>query len=91
MTARPRISSGLVGSSTQYGCQGAIAAIAASAWATPQRWFASTAILMPGPTASRASAIRRTSSPLSAPTFSLIWVKPSATACLDSAISFSSE
>ena len=89
--ARPRISSGLVGSSTQYGSQGASAAIAASASATPQRWLASTAILMSGPTTSLARAIRRMSSATSAPTFSLIWVNPSATACRDSAASFSSE
>jgi len=35
--ARPRISSGLVGSSTQYGSHGAIAAIAAIACSIPQR------------------------------------------------------
>ena len=61
IAARPRISSGLVGSSTQYGSQGASALIAAIASATPHRWFASTAIRMPGPTASRASAMRRAS------------------------------
>src|SRR6185437_10711784 len=89
--ARPRISSGLVGSSTQYGSQGARAAMAASASATPHRWLASTAILMPGPTASLAIAMRRMSAMVSAPTLSLIWVNPSATACRDSAASFSSE
>lgn len=89
--ARPRISSGLVGSSTQYGSQGASAVTAAVAWAIPHRWLASTAILTPGPTASRARAMRRMSSAMSAPTLSLIWVNPSATAWRDSSMSFSSE
>ena len=56
-------------------------AIDDSAWATPQRWLASTAIRMSGPTTSLARASRRTSSSTSAPTLSLICVKPSATAC----------
>jgi hypothetical protein len=34
--------------------------------------------------------MRRTSLPVSAPTLSLIWVNPSATACRASAASFSS-
>ncbi len=85
-----RTSSGLVGSSIQYGSKGASARIQSTASATSQRWLASTAIRMPGPTASRASRIRRRSSSRSAPTFSLIWVKPAATASLASRVSFSS-
>ncbi len=51
MAARPRISSGLVGSSTQDGFHGASAEIAAVACPTPQRWFASIAMRTSGPTA----------------------------------------
>lgn len=84
------MSSGLVGSSIQCGSYGASAVIHFTASATSQRWLASTAIRTSGPTASRARASLRTSSPRLPPTFSLIWVKPSATASFASLTSLSS-
>ena len=84
------MSSGLVGSSTHQTSYGVSASIQAIASATSQRWLASIAIRMSGPTASRASRIRRMSSSRSAPTFSLIWVNPSATASWHSRTSFAS-
>jgi hypothetical protein len=89
--AWPSTSSGEVGSSIQYGAYGASRLIHSTAGATSQRWLASTAIRIPSPTVSRATRIRRTSSSTDAPTFSLIWVKPSATASRASRASFSSE
>ena len=55
MRARPRTSSGEVGSSIQYGSNGASARIQPIASSTPQTWLASTAMGTCGPTASRAS------------------------------------
>lgn len=88
--ACPRTSSGLVGSSIQYGSNSARALVQSMASSTFQRWLASIAMRMPGPTTERATRQRRTSSVRSAPTFSLIWVKPSATASAASRVSFSS-
>ncbi len=55
-----------------------------------QRWFASTAMRTPGPTAARAARIRRMSSASDAPTLSLIWVKPDATASRARRVTFAS-
>ena len=52
----------------------------AIASATSQRWLASMAIRMSGPTTSRAMPSGGCRRSRSAPTFSLIWAKPSATA-----------
>ena len=82
------MSSGKVGSSIQYGSYARSRSIQSIASATPQIWFASTAIGMSGPTVSRAMASRRTSSARLPPTFSLISEKPSATASLASLASF---
>jgi hypothetical protein len=90
MRACPRMSSGLVGSSIQARSNSASLEIHPIAWSTSQRWLASTAIRMSGPTASRASLRRRTSSSRSLPTLSLICSKPSSTASRASRTSFSS-
>ncbi len=88
MAACPRMSSGLVGSSIQAMPYGARCDIHSMASCTSHRWLASTAILMSGPTASRAARTRRMSSWSDAPTLSLIWVKPSATASFARRASF---
>ena len=80
IAAWPRMSSGLVGSSIQYGSNGARRAIQSIASPTSQRWFASTASIRSGPISSRTIRIRRMSSSTSAPTFSLKRVQPSASA-----------
>ena len=90
IVAWPSTSSGDVGSSIQYGSYPASRRTQSTASATSQRWLASMAMRTSGPTASRATRMRRTSSSTSAPTFSLIWVNPSATACLDSRYTLSS-
>ena len=80
IAAWPRMSSGLVGSSIQYGSNGASRAIHSMAVPTSQRWFASTASMWSGPICERIRRIRRTSSSTSAPTFILNRVQPSASA-----------
>ena len=80
IAAWPRMSSGLVGSSIQYGSNGASCAIQSIATPTSQRWLASTASIRSGPISSRTIRIRRTSSSTSAPTFILNRVQPSASA-----------
>ena len=80
IAACPRMSSGEVGSSIQYGSNSASRAIQAIASSTPQRWFASTAIIASGPISSRTIRARRRSSSTSAPTLSLNRVQPSASA-----------
>jgi hypothetical protein len=85
------MSSGDVGSSIQRGSNSRSRSIQAIASGTLQRWFASIAMLMSGPTTSRARRRRRTSSSMFAPTLSLIWLNPAVTACLESCASFSSE
>jgi len=72
MAACATMSSGLVGSSIQYGSNGASLAIHVIALARSHRRLASIAIRMSGPTLARATRSRRTSSARSAPTFSLI-------------------
>lgn len=74
------MSSGLVGSSIQYGSNSASRLIHPTASSTPQRWLASSAIRTPGPITSRAVRHRRTSSSRSAPTLSLICLNPLSTA-----------
>ncbi len=91
IAAWPSTSSGEVGSSIQYGSNSASGASQSMACPTPHAWLASMAILMSGPTTSRASRSLRTSSSRSAPTLSLIWVNPSVTASAASAASFSWE
>ncbi len=90
IAACPRMSSGFVGSSIQAGSKSASRAIQLIASSISQRWFASTAIAMSGPTVDRAMPNLRTSSSTSWPTFSLIWAKPSATASRHSRANFSS-
>ena len=91
ISAWPRTSSGLVGSSIQAMSNSASAFTHAIASDTSQRWFASIAIGKSGPHTSRATRRRRMSSSRSAPTLSLIWPKPSAIASRQSRASFSSE
>ena len=71
IAACPRMSSGLVGSSIQYGSNRARRAIHSIACSTSQRWLASTASIRSGPISSRTIRIRRMSSSTSAPTLSL--------------------
>ena len=91
IAAKPRMSDGLVGSSIQAGRTGASSRIQAIAAATSQTWLASMAMAMLSPTVSRAIAQRRLSSSSRAPTLSFTWVKPSWTACAQSAARVSSE
>ena len=90
IAAWPRTSSGLVGSSIQYGSNGRSRSIHAIAEPTSQRWFASTASIRSGPSSSRRIAARRTSSSTSAPTFILNRVQPSASASRASRRTFAS-
>ena len=91
MAAWPRTSSGLVGSSIQYGSNRARAPIQSIASATSQRWFASIIRRWPGPISSRMIVARRISSARSAPTFCLKAVNPAASASRHSRRIFSSE
>ena len=65
------MSSGLVGSSIQYGSNSASRRIHSIASPTPQRWFASTASIASGPISSRTIRARRRSSSTSAPDLEL--------------------
>ena len=90
IAAWPRTSSGLVGSSIQYGSKPASAFTCRIASGTSQHWFASSMSRRPGPISSRISAARRAFSSRLGPTFILKAVHPSATASRQSRRTFSS-
>ena len=91
IVAWPSTSSGLVGSSIQYGSNSASSFMLAMASPTSQTWFASIIRRRSGPISSRTIRARRTSSSIFWPTFIFTWDQPAATASRHSSRSFSSE
>ena len=90
MAAWPRMSSGLVGSSIQYGRNSARAVISSMASFTPQTLLASIMSCESQPMSERMRLARRESSSIPIPTFILNAVKPSAIAPCTSSFTCSS-